>query len=142
MEQIEIISAAHPRHLANDAETITLDVLFAHLTEPVPFTARKDDTEPHGRELYSRAIFGEFGPIDVIPAAPPGETKQQAILAERLAQAASAMAPLLDAEALGIISEAERMQLTAWQYYRVALYRLPQSEGWPSEVIWPDVPSA
>lgn len=140
MEQIEIISAVHPRHLAQDAETITLDVLFAHLPEPVPFTARKDDTEPHGRELYSRAIFGEFGPIDVIPAASPGETEQQAILAERLAQAASAMAPLLDAEALGIISETERTQLTAWQRYRVALYRLPQDDGWPTEVSWPEAP--
>ncbi|WP_368205533.1 tail fiber assembly protein, partial [Aeromonas sp. s5] len=55
----------------------------------------------------------------------------------RLQLAATAMAPLEDALALGIISEAEREQLSAWQRYRVALYRLPQSDGWPTEVNWP-----
>ncbi|MFM5656585.1 tail fiber assembly protein [Aeromonas veronii] len=50
------------------------------------------------------------------------------------------MAPLEDADKLGIISEREKAQLTAWQRYRVALYRLPQSEGWPTDVIWPDAP--
>ena len=51
------------------------------------------------------------------------------------------MAPLEDAAQLGIISDARaRAQLTAWQRYRVALYRLPQSEGWPTDVTWPDAP--
>ncbi|MBR7631520.1 tail fiber assembly protein [Aeromonas popoffii] len=140
MEQIEIISATHPRHLATDPETITLDVLFAHLPEPVAFTARKDDPEPHGRELYSRAVFGEFGDIEVLLTAPPTEAQQQAILADKLKQAASAMAPLEDAHTLGIISEAERVRLTRWQHHRVTLYRLPQSDGWPSEVSWPEEP--
>ncbi|HDZ8897938.1 TPA: tail fiber assembly protein, partial [Aeromonas dhakensis] len=107
---------------------------------PVQFAARKDDTEEHGRELYSRAVFGEFGDIEVIPVPPPTEAEQQARLDALLKQAASAMAPLLDAEALGIISEAEREQLTAWQRYRVALYRLPQGDGWPTEVSWPEAP--
>jgi hypothetical protein len=30
---------------------------------PVPFTAVPDDSEEHGRELYARAIAGDFGPI-------------------------------------------------------------------------------
>ncbi|WP_235331372.1 tail fiber assembly protein [Aeromonas hydrophila] len=106
----------------------------------MPFTARKDDTEEHGRELYSRAVFGEFGPIEVITPPPPTEAEQQARRNELLKQAATAMAPLEDAEALGIISDTEREQLTAWQRYRVALYRLPQSEGWPAVVSWPEAP--
>lgn len=140
MERIEVLSAAHPRHYAGDLDSITLDVRFAHLPDPVQFAARKDDLEAHGRELYSRAVFGEFGDIEVIPVPPPTEAEQQARLDARLKQAASAMAPLLDAEALGIISEAEREQLTAWQRYRVALYRLPQGDGWPAEVNWPEAP--
>ncbi|MDM5129400.1 MULTISPECIES: tail fiber assembly protein [Aeromonas] len=140
MERIEVISAARPRHYAADPDSITLDVLFAHLPEQVQFAARKDDSEEHGRELYSRAVFGEFGDIEVITPAPPTETQQQARLTTLLKQAATTMAPLEDAEALGIISEAERAQLTAWQRYRVALYRLPQSEGWPTEVNWPEMP--
>ncbi|HDT5886390.1 tail fiber assembly protein [Aeromonas dhakensis] len=140
MERIEVLSAVHPRHYAADPANITLDVRFAHLPEPVQFTARKDDPMEHGRELYSRAMFGEFGDIEVIPVPPPAEAEQQARLNALLKQAANAMAPLLDAEALGIISEAEREQLTAWQRYRVALYRLPQGDGWPAEVNWPEAP--
>lgn len=140
MERIEVISAAHPRHYAADPDSITLDVLFAHLPELVQFAARKDDTEEHGRELYNRAVFGEFGNIEVITPAPPTEMQQQARLSALLKQAATTMAPLEDANTLGIISEAERVQLTAWQRYRVTLYRLPQSEGWPTEVSWPEAP--
>ncbi|MCW0506913.1 tail fiber assembly protein [Aeromonas piscicola] len=140
MERIEVLNAAHPRHYAADPDSITLDVLFAHLPEQVQFAARKDDSEEHGRELYSRAVFGEFGDIEVITPAPPTETQQQARLTALLKQAATTMAPLEDAKELGIISEAERAQLTAWQRYRVALYRLPQSEGWPTEVNWPEMP--
>ncbi|ABO89655.1 tail protein [Aeromonas salmonicida subsp. salmonicida] len=140
MERIEVLSAAHPRHYAADPDSITLDVLFAHLPEQVQFAARKDDSEEHGRELYSRAVFGEFGDIEVITPSPPTETQQQARLNEELKQAATAMAPLKDADTLGIISDAERQRLTAWQRYRVTLYRLPQSDGWPTEVNWPEMP--
>lgn len=31
--------------------------------EPLQFTASPNDCEPHGVELYNRAIAGEFGPI-------------------------------------------------------------------------------
>lgn len=139
---IEIISAANPRYAETDADSVTLDVLFSHLSKSMPFTARKDDTEEHGRELYSRAVFGEFGPIEVITPPPPTEGEQQTRLNALLKQAATAMAPLEDAEALGIISDTEREMLTAWRRYRVALYRLPQSEGWPAEVSWPEQPSS
>lgn len=137
---IEVITAANPRHLAGDQESITLDVRFSHLEEVVEFTARRDDAERHGREIYSRAVFGEFGEIKVITPPPPTEAELLARLDEALKRAAAVMAPLEDADNLGIISEREKAQLTAWQRYRVALYRLPQSEGWPTDVIWPDAP--
>jgi hypothetical protein len=71
---------------------------------------------------------------------PASLLEQQTRLNALLKQAATTMAPLEDAEALGIISDTEREQLTAWQRYRVALYRLPQSEGWPAVVSWPEAP--
>lgn len=138
---IEVITATNPRHLVGDQDSITLDVWFSHLEEPVEFTARRDDAEQHGRELYSRAVFGEFGDIAVLSPPPLTEAEQQSRLNEALKQAATIMAPLEDADKLGIISESEKVKLKAWQLYRVALYRLPQSEGWPSEIILPDVPS-
>ncbi|WP_429178687.1 tail fiber assembly protein [Aeromonas salmonicida] len=127
---------AHPEQ---DNE-LNMEVLFAHLPAFVPFTARRNDCEEHGRELYSRAMFGEFGPIEVITPPPPTAAQLQDRLTDKLALAARAMAPLEDADTLGIISDAERERLTAWQRYRVALYRLPQSDGWPTEVSWPEAP--
>lgn len=140
MNTIEVITAANPRHFAGDHDSITLDVRFSHLEEVVEFTARRDDAERHGRELYSRAVFGEFGDITVLNPPPPTEAEQQARLNEELKRAAVIMAPLEDADKLGIISESEKARLTTWQHYRVALYRLPQSEGWPIDVTWPEAP--
>jgi len=51
------------------------------------------------------------------------------------------MAPLEDAEKLGIASEEELSLLVAWRLYRVEVYRLPQSAGWPADVTWPEQPS-
>ncbi|MEG0006590.1 MAG: tail fiber assembly protein [Aeromonas sp.] len=137
---IEIIQARNVTAGQGRDSELNMEVLFAHLPAFVPFTALRDDIEPHGRELYSRAMFGEFGPIEEIPQPLPTEVEQQDRLNDKLKQAAAAMAPLEDAEKLGILSEAEREQLTAWQLYRVALYRLPQSNGWPVEVTWPEAP--
>ena len=137
--EIEVINATNPRHLAGDQDSITLDVRFSHLEEIVEFTARRGDTEPHGRELYSRAVFGEFGDIVVIPQPQPTEEEQQARLNEELQRAAAVMAPLEDAEKIGIITDSEAAKLLAWRRYRVALYRLPESEGWPADVEWPHV---
>ncbi|WOX50086.1 tail fiber assembly protein [Aeromonas sp. XH] len=137
---IEIIQARNVTAEQGRENELNMEVLFAHLPMFVPFTARRDDIEPHGRELYSRAMFGDFGPIEAIPLPLPTEADQQDRLYDRLTVASTAMAPLEDAEKLGIISDLERERLIAWQHYRVALYRLPQSEGWPTTVTWPERP--
>lgn len=138
---MDIITAKNVVAYTTQPDSLDMEVAFAHLPgQFVAFTARKDDSAAHGRELYSRAVFGEFGPIEVIIPPPPTEAEQQARLNALIKQAAANMAPLLDAEALGIINDTEREQLTAWQRYRVALYRLPQSEGWPAVVSWPEAP--
>lgn len=140
MNKIEIISAKNPRCRESEPGVITLDVRFSHLPSEVPFTACRNDCEEHGRELYSRAMFGEFGPIEVITPPPPTEAQQQDILADKLQQAARAMAPLEDAEKLEILTETEADQLAKWRRYRVKLYRLPQSKGWPIVKEWPESP--
>lgn len=137
---IEVISAKNVTRYIGEPDVLNMDVLFNHLEGFVQFSAKKDDSEIHGRELYVRAVFGEFGTITELELPAPSEEMQREILANKLQQASISIAPLEDAEKLGIISEAEREQLTAWQRYRVALYRLPQSEGWPTEVTWPDAP--
>lgn len=42
---------------------VELVVKFEHLDEEVPFVANPNDCEAHGRELYARAIAGDFGVV-------------------------------------------------------------------------------
>lgn len=48
--------------------------------EPVPFTASPNDCEPHGVELYNRAMAGEFGHIApyVEPPVTPAQKQAEA----------------------------------------------------------------
>lgn len=57
---MEIISARAPRRTRQDG--IELYVTFKDIGE-VPFHAHQSDPETHGRELYARAMQGEFGPV-------------------------------------------------------------------------------
>jgi hypothetical protein len=46
----------------NKNETIDLELNHPSLGW-IPFTASKDDPEPHGREIYRRAMSGDYGEI-------------------------------------------------------------------------------
>lgn len=68
------ITRAHtPRATAGDA--ILLTVLFAEIGTEIEFAASPDDTEAHGRDLYARALVGEYG--DIAPYVAPVETLDQ-----------------------------------------------------------------
>lgn len=47
----------------------------------IPFTASPDDSEDHGRDLFSRAVAGEFGPIAeyVAPVETPEQVQQRMV---------------------------------------------------------------
>lgn len=51
--------------------SITLEVLFSHLQDWVPFRATATDAEPHGVALYTAAIAGEYGVVEPYIAPPP-----------------------------------------------------------------------
>lgn len=59
---MKIESVEQPRSNNGNA-TIDLLVKFSHLPEKVWFTATPYDPEDYGRELYQRALNGEFGEI-------------------------------------------------------------------------------
>ncbi|WP_286918661.1 tail fiber assembly protein [Pseudomonas sp. UBA6753] len=61
--------------------------------------------------------------------------------AQRRAVADAAIAPLQDAVELDEATEAEAALLKEWKRYRVALSRLPEQEGYPSEIDWPAPPA-
>jgi len=57
---MDIISARNPQMATDGA--VELLVTFSGLGE-IPFAARINDVEAHGRELYTRAMQGEFGAV-------------------------------------------------------------------------------
>lgn len=130
---------------ADQAQTaINLTVQFAHLAEPVPFTATQADSVAYGTELFVRARFGEYGEVAPYQAPPipvPTEEEQLGELQRRLQLASDAIAPLGDAEQLGILTQTEQTRLAALRLHRVTLSRLPTTPGWPTEVEWPELPT-
>lgn len=61
-----IISAMNPMMREGDYTAIILTVWFEELDSAVQFLATLFDIERHGKELWLRAMAGEFGPITVI----------------------------------------------------------------------------
>lgn len=63
---MNIIEAKNPKYIAADKKIIQLKVKFEELQDMgfLPFGATEDDVEAHGRELYRRALSGEFGEIE------------------------------------------------------------------------------
>jgi hypothetical protein len=60
---MQIESAQNPRYVTEDNLAIDLMVKFAEFADPLPFTAVPDDCEPWGRDLFNRAVAGEFGTV-------------------------------------------------------------------------------
>ena len=62
---MNIIEAKNPKYIAADKKIIRLEVKFEEMQDMgfLPFGATENDVEAHGRELYRRAIAGEFGEI-------------------------------------------------------------------------------
>lgn len=70
--------------MAKYNENGSIDIVYDHPHfGPIPFTASQDDTEPLGRELYARAVAGEFG---VVAAYEPAELTPAEILVEKKRQ--------------------------------------------------------
>ena len=63
---MNIIEAKNPKYIAADKKIIQLEVKFEEIQDMgfLPFGATEDDVEAHGRELYRRALSGEFGEIE------------------------------------------------------------------------------
>ncbi|WP_217191363.1 tail fiber assembly protein [Pseudomonas shirazica] len=65
----------------------------------------------------------------------------QAEIARLRAIADSAVTPLQDAVDLEEATAEEAALLKEWKRYRVALNRLPEQEGYPTDISWPALPA-
>lgn len=120
---------------------ISLRVTFEGLGE-LPFTATPDDGEAHGREIFQRAVAGEFG--DIAPHEPPSNEQLIAEISAQksrlLQRAAERIAPLADSAELGVATPAELQRLYDWKMYRIELNRVEQQPGYPKNLMWPQSP--
>jgi hypothetical protein len=57
------ISARTPKWRTRTS--VELFVLFENHDSEIPFVAHEDDTDEYNRELFTRAVNGDFGPIDL-----------------------------------------------------------------------------
>ncbi len=62
-----IISAMNPFRFEDSYTEIFLTVWFEEIDEPLDFVASPFDPERHGKELWIRAMAGEFGQVEVFP---------------------------------------------------------------------------
>lgn len=151
-----ILSARQP--CWNDVEHTSLNLLvtFEETRDSlgeVPFTASPKDPEPHGRELFERAITLEYGDI----AEPDQKSLKNAVRMKSsgLSALASSMITKLqgdvntlqDSVALGMATDAEvtqlpttQAQLDLWRKYRVLLSRVETQPTFPRAIDWPPQP--
>ncbi len=110
---ITLISAANPRYSNAEGTSIIVDCEFSHLPGEVhPFCAMPTDTEAHGREVYARAVAGEFGQIAPFVAPPPVIPK---VVSMRQAKLALLQQGLL-ASVNSVIEQAGEAEKIEWQY--------------------------
>ena len=121
---------------ANRSQTlINLTVRFEEIDEDLPFTANPNDSEAHGRDIYARAIAGEFGEIaSFAPYVPTEDELSAQIRAERTA--------LLIASDWTQLPDVPQSTKDLWAPYRQALRDVTAQSGFPETIEWPVAPSA
>jgi len=120
---------------ANEEHTaIDLSVKFSHINEEISFTASINDSEPHGVEIYHRAMNGEFGPI--------AEYQPITYTIEQLAALARQRRDVLLKESdFSQLPDIPQATSLLWVPYRQALRDVPQQPGFPSTIDWPTQPN-
>lgn len=153
-----VSSARNPRWADQAHTSIVLWVVFEETKElygEVPFAASADDPEPHGVDLFNRAIAGEFGEIlepteDMVMAhVMIMRGGYSAGATEKINALANELDTLQDAVALGLATESQRealpalkAELDAYRLYRVQLAQLDAQPGFPESFVWPVPPAS
>ncbi len=124
---ITILGASAPAWANEEQTIISLMVTFSTLPDQaVPFAARPDDPEEHGRELFERAKSGEYGPV--APYAGPSKEEEAMLTfpsrrAAELARVEALIAPLERMRKFGMATEEELAELESLEMYTILLTR-------------------
>jgi hypothetical protein len=134
--KLNLIYANNPKWVDEAHTSINLTVRFEEIDEDLPFHATPYDVEEHGRDIFTKAIAGEFG---VIAEWTPPTTEQ-------LATNARGHRDNLLSELDSIVGNPLRWasfsteQQTSWANYRQALLDVPQQDDFPNIITWPTKP--
>ena len=139
------------------ADDLVVTLMLPHSADAPEAVRFPTDLNPADGQVHLPGIA-----LGAAPAATPGvidwsqlitvEMKAQAAADQLLAQvqaetalrrsaADSAIAPLQDAVDIDEATEAETALLKDWKRYRVALNRLPEQSGYPTDIDWPAPPA-
>jgi hypothetical protein len=119
-----------------DAEhtRIDLTVKFDHIAEELPFTADPSDCEAHGREIFAKAVAGEFGLVAEYEPPPPPTVEEQS------AEVRDKRDRLLAETDWTQAADIPQATKDKWAPYRQALRDVPDQAGFPFDVVWPVKP--
>jgi hypothetical protein len=118
----------------------TVDLTLSGVTETVGYIADKDDVAETGQWVYQQIMSGEAGEIaDYTPPPPPSP--------ERLAEQARGLRGYLLERLDTFVSNPLRWATISPELqaqtaeFRQALLDVPQQEGFPTDIVWPEAPS-
>jgi hypothetical protein len=121
---MKIVYANNPKWANRSQTKIDLTVRFEEIEEDLPFTASQDDCEQHGKELFTRALSGEFGEIsELVPVEFTSEMIVEALKAERNTR--------LTATDWTQLPDVPQNVKNVWATYRQELRDLTNKEGFP-----------
>lgn len=150
------VSARAPQWADQSHSAIILMVVFEELMEygEIPFSATPEDSEPHGVDLFNRAVAGEFGEVK--------EPTFEMVLAQVMCRRVD-MSGMATAKINSLVADVETLQdsiqldlatddqvqslpsvqaeLDAWRLYRVQLAQLDVQPGYPLAFDWPISPA-
>jgi hypothetical protein len=116
--------AKNPKWVNRSKTFIDLIVRFEEINEDLPFTANPQDVVEHGRDIFARAVAGEFGAIaEFDPVEPTIEDVSQAVRAERDKK--------LSETDWTQGADVPQSTKDKWAEYRQALRDMPQQVGFP-----------
>jgi hypothetical protein len=155
---LTVLSARQPRWTNLEHTAIQLLVTFEENKDvygEMPFAASPNDTEPHGVDLYNRAVAGEFGEIqeptlEMIAALVMCQRgDMSAATTTKINELAATLDMLQDAVSLKMATDqqikllpAVQAELNALRLYRVGLAQLDTLPGYPTSFEWPTPPAS
>ena len=131
---MEVTYAKQPQWADAEHTRIDLTVKFAKHPMEMPFSADPNDCEAHGRDIFKRAVAGEFGPVaEYEPPPPPTYAEQSAMVREQRDR-------LLTETDWTQAADIPQATKDKWAPYRQALRDVPEQAGFPYDVVWPVKP--